>query len=51
VASYRAAPWPLLVWEGPFELEKRFFFTDEADIAVQQPGAERVDDIREIAYR
>tara|TARA_Y100001934_G_scaffold120562_1_gene147347 strand:- start:2690 stop:3484 length:795 start_codon:yes stop_codon:yes gene_type:complete len=60
VASYRAAPWPPLVWEGPFELEKRFFFTDEADIAVQQPGAERVDDqtvrfrgddIREIAYR
>ena len=60
VASYRAAPWPPLVWEGPFELEKRFFFTDEADVAVQQPGAERVDDqtvrfrgdeIRDIAYR
>jgi D-aminopeptidase len=41
-------------------LEKRFFFTDEADAAAQQPGAERVDDqtvrlrgedIREIVYR
>lgn len=60
VASYRADPLPPLVWPGPFELEKRFFFTDEADAAAQQPGAERVDDqtvryrggdIREIVYR
>ena len=49
-----------LVWEGPFEVETRFFFTDEADMAAQQPGVERVDDqtvcfrgedIREIIYR
>ena len=60
VARYRADPSPPLVWPGPFELEKRFFFTDEADAAAQQPGAERVDDqtvrlrgedIREIVYR
>ena len=49
-----------LVWKGPFEMEKRFHFTDEADTASNQPGAERVDDqtvryrsddIQEIIYR
>ena len=41
-------------------MEKHFLFPDDADIAVQQAGAERVEDqtvricgedIREIAYR
>ena len=53
-------PIPPLAWEGPFELEKRFHFTDDADVASNQPGAERVDDqtvryrsddIQEIIYR
>jgi D-amino peptidase len=30
-------------WEGPYVLEKRFFFTNVADAAASQPGAERVD--------
>ena len=60
VAIHRVDPLPPLVWEGPYELEKRFFFTDEADAAAAQPGAMRVDDqtvrfcgddIREIIYR
>ncbi len=60
VAKYRADPWPPLVWPGPYELEKRFFFTDEADQDAQRPGSERVDDqtvrffgedICEIIYR
>ena len=49
-----------LKWDGPFEIEKRFFFTDDADAASSQPGAERVDDqtlrfrsgeIRDVIYR
>ena len=37
-------PIPPLEWDAPYELEKRFHFTDEADSASSQPGAERVDD-------
>jgi D-amino peptidase len=37
-------PIPPLEWDAPYELEKRFHFTDEADSASNQPGAERVDD-------
>ena len=49
-----------LVWDGPYVLDKRFLFTDAADAASSQPGAERIDDqtvrfrsddIREIVYR
>jgi len=36
-------PIPPLEWDPPYELEKRFHFTDEADSASNQPGAERVD--------
>jgi D-amino peptidase len=60
VEKQRKDPIPPLVWKGPFEMEKRFHFTDEADTASNQPGAERVDDqtvryrsddIQEIIYR
>jgi D-amino peptidase len=60
VEKQRKDPIPPLVWNGPFEMEKRFHFTDEADAASNQPGAERVDDqtirfrsedITEIIYR
>lgn len=60
VEKQRQDPIPPLVWDGPFEMEKRFFFTDDADAASTQPGAERVDDqtvrfrsenIQEIIYR
>lgn len=39
----RTDPLPPLVWPGPYVLEKRFFFTDVADAATNQPGVERVD--------
>ena len=60
VEKQRENPISPLEWKGPFELEKRFFFTDDADTASNQPGAERVDDqtirfrgdsIKEIIYR
>lgn len=60
VDKQRKDPIPPLVWEAPFEMEKRFHFTDEADAASTQPGAERVDDqtirfrsdsITDIVYR
>lgn len=60
VENHRKNPIPPLVWEGPFTLEKRYHFTDAADGAANQPGAERVDgqtiryhetDIRKIVYR
>jgi D-amino peptidase len=44
VERQRKDPIPPLVWDAPYELEKRFHFTDEADSASNQPGAERVDD-------
>lgn len=36
-------PLPPLQWEAPYILEKRFFFTHDADAAASQPGAARVD--------
>ncbi len=60
VRNHREKPISPLQWEGPFVLEKRFHFTDDADAAGNAPGAERVDDqtvrftagdIREIVYR
>ena len=60
VSKQREHPIPPLSWEAPFELEKRFHFTDDADSASGQPGAERVndqtvryrsEDIQEIIYR
>ena len=60
VENHREYPIGPLVWEAPYVLEKRFFFTHEADAAAAQPGAERVDgqtvryredNIREIVYR
>jgi len=32
-----------LKWPGPYMLEKRFFFTDDADRAATLPGSQRVD--------
>jgi len=49
-----------LVWEGPFVLDKTFFYTDTADRAAEAPDAERVDErtvrfksdsIEDIIYR
>jgi D-amino peptidase len=60
VERQRQDPLPPLRWEGPFVLEKRFFFTHVADAAAGQPGVERVDgqtvryygdDILELIYR
>jgi len=53
-------PIPPLTWPGPYVLEKRFFFTHDADASAAQPGAVRVDSqtvrlhsdsILEIIYR
>ena len=53
-------PIPPLEWPGPYVLEKRFFFTHDADACASQPGAARVDsqtvrfrssDILQIIYR
>jgi D-amino peptidase len=60
VERQREAPIPPLQWGGPYILEKRFFHTDVADRAADQPGTERVDnqtvrrysdDILELIYR
>jgi len=60
VTRQREEPLPPLVWEGPYVLEKRFFFTNDADAAASPPGVERVDsqtvryrgdEIRGIIYR
>jgi len=60
VERQRADPVPPLCWEGPYVLEKRFFFTHVADAAAGQPGVERVDgqtvrlygeDMLDIIYR
>jgi D-amino peptidase len=58
--AHRHQPLLPLVWNGPFELEKRFFTTQDADAVAQQPGVERVDgqtvrlrgeNIRDLIYR
>jgi D-amino peptidase len=36
-------PIPPLTWKGPYVLEKRFFYTQDADACAAQAGAERVD--------
>jgi D-amino peptidase len=60
VERHRRTPVPPLVWPGPYQLEKRFFYTDAADAAADAPDAERVDDqtvrfrsedIRSLVYR
>ncbi len=60
VEKQRRDPIPPLVWPGPYVLEKRFFHTDSADTAANQPGVERVDsqtvrlhgnDVRDVIYR
>lgn len=43
VGRHREEPIAPLVWEPPYVLEKRFFHTDTADRAAEQPGVERVD--------
>ena len=59
VQKHRAHPIRPLVWDGPYELEKRHFDTHDADRAASAPGVERVDahtvrrrgdDIRSIVY-
>lgn len=37
-------PIPPLKWDGPYVLEIRFFFTEDADLRASRPGAERMDD-------
>jgi D-amino peptidase len=60
VELQRAEPIPPLVWDPPYVLEKRFFHTDTADRAAEQPGVTRVDsqtvclrsdDILDLIYR
>ena len=60
VEKHRQNPLSPLVWTKPFVLEKRYFTSQDADLAAGQPGAERVDsqtvrcrgdDIRQIIYR
>lgn len=43
VQQHRAKPLPPLCWQGPYELEIRFFTTTDADARAALPGAERVD--------
>lgn len=43
VASHKKNPIPPLVWDGPFELEKRFLFTENADGFQNNALYERVD--------
>lgn len=60
VEQQRRDPIPPLIWDKPYILEKRFFFTNNADDASTQPGAKRVNDqtvryrsnqIRDVIYR
>jgi len=60
IEQQHTTPIPPLIWQAPFLLEKRYFHTDVADRAADQPGAERVDsqtvrlysnNVREIIYR
>jgi D-amino peptidase len=43
VERQRSSPIPPLVWEGPYQLEIRYFSTSDADARAAQPGVERVD--------
>ena len=60
VANHAKDPVAPLVWDGPFELDKRFFQSDMADDYAKRRGIERVDsqtirirsdDIRDVLYR
>lgn len=60
VERHREAPLSPVTRPGPYVIEKRFFQTDTADAAANQPGVERVDgktvrirgdEIREVIYR
>ena len=44
VDRHRKDPLSPLVWEGPYEMEIRYFDTDDADGSAARPGVERVDD-------
>ncbi|MHC4871261.1 MAG: M55 family metallopeptidase [Planctomycetota bacterium] len=59
VKQHKENPVKPLVWEGPFELEKRYFHTDTVD-GLMGPGVERIDgqtvrikgeNIRDVIYR
>ena len=43
IEHQRSNPIPPLVWEGPYELEIRYFSTSDADARTAQPGFERID--------
>jgi len=43
VDEQRKNPLPPLFWPGPYVLEKRYFTSEQADLAASRPGAERVD--------
>jgi D-amino peptidase len=43
VQRQTATPIAPMVWEGPYELEIRYFSTSDADARAAQPGVERVD--------
>lgn len=60
VQKHRQTPVEPLVWPGPFVLEKRYYFVNDADAASVLPDVERVDsqtvrvkadDVRDIIYR
>jgi D-amino peptidase len=44
VKSHVANPLQPYTLPGPYVIEKRYFFTDAADLAAAQPGVERIDD-------
>lgn len=43
ITRHLETPLAPLHWDGPYVLEKRFFYTDVADASASSPGAERVD--------
>jgi len=43
VERQRSAPLAPLVWDGPYELEIRYFTTTDADLRAAQPGVQRLD--------
>jgi len=60
VRKHRENPIKPLVWPGPYTLEKRFYSTHDADVAMTQPGFVRVDsqtvrisgdDVRDVIFR
>jgi D-amino peptidase len=43
VERQRGSPIPPMVWEGPYDLEIRYFSTSDADARASRKGVERVD--------